>query len=287
MLKLKNGPADVAKAAHDAGIAESFPGVEHTLSEDGQGGPPNNGVVLGQYQSRVIDMASAYATLANSGVWHRPHFVQKVEDSQGNVLFDSSGADEGEQRIDSAVADNVTAAMQPIAGYSNGHNLAGGRPSAAKTGTNQLGDTGANRDAWMVGYTPSLSTAVWVGTTGGDKPLVNQWGGPVYGSGLPSDIWKATMDGALDGTDNETFPKPPEIGGYAGPPAAPPPPPSSDPAIPPPPSETVIQPTLEIAPGITIPWGPPTTVPVGPPVPPVPGDPNVPPPPPGAPVAPG
>ena len=180
----------------------------------------------------------------------------------------------------------MTAAMQPIAGYSNGHNLAGGRPSAAKTGTNQLGDTGANRDAWMVGFTPSLSTAVWVGTTGGDKPLVNQWGGPVYGSGLPSDIWKATMDGALDGTDNETFPKPPEIGGYAGPPAAPPPPPSSDPAIPPPPSETVIQPTLEIAPGITIPWGPPTTVPVGPPVPPVPGDPNAPPPPPGAPGAP-
>ncbi|WP_156409320.1 transglycosylase domain-containing protein [Mycobacterium sp. Root265] len=287
MLKLQNGPQDVADAAHKAGIAESFPGVEHTLSEDGQGGAPNNGIVLGQYQSRVIDMASAYATLANSGVWHRPHFVQKVEDSQGNVLFDSSGGDEGEQRIDSAVADNVTAAMQPIAGYSNGHNLAGGRPSAAKTGTNQLGDTGANRDAWMVGFTPSLSTAVWVGTTGGDKPLVNQWGGPVYGSGLPSDIWKATMDGALDGTDNETFPKPPEIGGYAGPPAAPPPPPSSDPAIPPPPSETVIQPTLEIAPGITIPWGPPTTVPVGPPVPPVPGDPNVPPPPPGAPVAPG
>lgn len=286
MLKLQNGPQDVADAAHEAGIAESFPGVEHTLSEDGQGGPPNNGVVLGQYQSRVIDMASAYATLANSGVYHRPHFVQKVEDSQGNVLFDNSGGDEGEQRIDSAVADNVTAAMQPIAGYSNGHNLAGGRPSAAKTGTNQLGDTGANRDAWMVGYTPSLSTAVWVGTTGGDKPLVNQWGGPVYGSGLPSDIWKATMDGALDGTDNETFPKPPEIGGYAGPPAAPPPPPpSSDPAIPPPPSETVIQPTLEIAPGITIPWGPPTTVPVGPP--PAPGDPNAPPPPPGAPGAPG
>ncbi|XJF12940.1 transglycosylase domain-containing protein [Mycobacterium sp. AMU20-3851] len=284
MLKLENGPQDVADAAHQAGIAESFPGVEHTLSEDGEGGPPNNGIVLGQYQSRVLDMASAYATLANSGVYHRPHFVQKVVDSEGNVLFDAAdGGDEGEQRIEADVADNVTAAMQPIAGYSNGHALAGGRPSAAKTGTNQLGDTGANRDAWMVGYTPSLSTAVWVGTTGGDKPLVNQWGGPVYGSGLPSDIWKATMDGALDGTDNETFPKPKEIGGYAGPPAAPAPRPAApETQVPPPPSETVIQPTLEIAPGITIPWGPPTTVPVGPP----PGDPNVPPPAPGAPLPP-
>ncbi|MGV9798369.1 transglycosylase domain-containing protein [Mycobacterium sp. NPDC003449] len=270
MLKLKNGPEDVAKAAHDAGVAESFPGVEHTLSEDGKGGPPNNGVVLGQYQSRVLDMASAYATLAASGMYHKPHFVQKVVNSSGQVLFDASQQDDGEQRIDKAVADNVTSAMQPIAGWSRGHNLAGGRPSAAKTGTNQLGDTEDNRDAWMVGYTPSLSTAVWVGTTEGTKPLQNQWGGPIYGSGLPSDIWKSTMDGALDGTDNESFPKPTEIGGYAGVPQAPAAPtrssepnggPGTDPSLP---SQTVIQPTIEVAPGITIPIGPPTTVPVGP-----------------------
>ena len=178
MLKLKNGPQDVADAAHEAGVAESFPGVEHTLSEDGKGGPPNNGVVLGQYQTRVIDMASAYATLANSGVYHRPHFIQKVVRSDGQVLFDAAQQeDPGEQRIDKAVADNVSAAMRPIAGYSRGHNLAGGRQSAAKTGTNQLGDTDANRDAWMVGYTPSLSTAVWVGTTEGTKPLENTSGG--------------------------------------------------------------------------------------------------------------
>ena len=113
----------------------------------------------------------------------------------------------------------------------------------------------------MVGFTPSLSTAVWVGTTDGTQPLENKWGSPVYGSGLPSDIWKNTMDGALKGTDNESFPKPTEIGGYAGPPA-PPPPPQPSPA---PPSEAVIQPTIEVAPGITIPFGPPTTVPAAPP----------------------
>ncbi|HET6735641.1 transglycosylase domain-containing protein [Mycobacterium sp.] len=266
MLKLNNGPADVAEAAHQAGIAESIPGVEHTLSEDGKGGPPNNGIVLGQYQTRVLDMASAYATIAASGVYHKPHFVQKVVNAQGEVLFDASGQDNtGEQRIDKKVADNVTSAMQPIAAYSNGHNLAGGRPSAAKTGTVQLGDTGANRDAWMVGFTPSLSTAVWVGTTEGTKPLENKWGSPIYGSGVPSDIWKATMDGALEDTENESFPKPEEIGGYAGVPQAPPPPPS--PTTPPPPSETVIQPTIEVAPGITIPIGPPTTVPLAPPPP--------------------
>ncbi|MEY8013622.1 transglycosylase domain-containing protein [Mycobacterium sp. HUMS_12744610] len=280
MLKLKGGPQAVADAAHQAGVAKSFPGVEHTLSEDGKGGPPNNGIVLGQYETRPIDMASAYATLADSGVYHRPHFVQKVVNAEGQVLFDAANSDNsGEKRIDKAVADNVTAAMEPIAGYSRGHNLAGGRPSAAKTGTTQLGDTKADKDAWMVGYTPSLSTAVWVGTVKGDQPLVTASGAPVYGSGLPSDIWKATMDGALKGTPNQSFPKPTAIGGYAGVPAPPPPPPPQAP----PPSETVIQPTVEIAPGITIPVGPPTTVPIVPPpsdTGAAPGGPQAPPPPP-------
>ncbi len=278
MLKLKRGPVDVADAAHQTGIADSFPGVPHTLSEDGQGGPPNNGIVLGQYQTRVFDMASAYATLAASGIYHAPHFVQKVVNAEGQVLFDAGTSDNsGDQRIDKGVADNVTAAMQPIAGYSNGHNLAGGRPSAAKTGTTQLGDTNADKDAWMVGYTPSLSTAVWVGTIKDDKPLVNKWGSPVYGSGLPSDIWKSTMDGALKGTDSESFPKPTSIGGYAGVPAAPAPPRRVEA----PPSQTVIQPTIEVAPGITIPVGPPTTVPAEPaPVGPSPGGPEAPAPPP-------
>jgi len=269
MLKLKHGADDVADAAHQAGIATSFPGVDHTLSEDGKGGPPNNGIVLGQYQTRVFDMASAYATLAASGVYHQPHFVQRVVNADGRVLFDATNSNNaGEQRIPKDVADNVTSAMQPIASYSRGHALAGGRPSAAKTGTTQLGDTDADKDAWMVGYTPSLSTAVWVGTVTGDKPLVNRWGGPIYGSGLPSDIWKATMDGALKGTNTESFPKPAEIGGYAGAPVAPPPPPA-------PPQMTVIQPTIEVAPGITIPVGPPSTVPVQPaPAPPPPGAPE-------------
>jgi membrane peptidoglycan carboxypeptidase len=144
----------------------------------------------------------------------------------------------------------------------------------------QLGDSQANKDAWMVGYTPSLSTAVWVGTVQDNVPLVTASGAEVYGSGLPSDIWKSTMDGALAGTSNESFPKPTEIGGYAGAPVAPPPPP-------PPPSETVIQPTIEVAPGITIPVGPPTTITAGPPPPGgpqpggvPPGGPQAPPPPP-------
>jgi len=140
--------------------------------------------------------------------------VQKVVTSDGTVLLDR-GAPAGKQTIDAAVAKNVTAAMEPIAGYSRRHNLAGGRESAAKTGTSQLGDTGDNRDAWMVGFTPSLSTAVWIGT---DKATAIQTSGGslIYGSGLPADIWKSTMDGALQGTPEETFPDAPAINGGSG-----------------------------------------------------------------------
>ena len=105
--------------------------------------------------------------------------------------------------------------MLPIASYSAGHALAGGRPSAAKTGTAQLADTGMNKDAWMVGYTPSLSTAVWIGTEQA-QAITNLWGGSIYGSGLPADIWKKAMDDALDGTERESFPWPDPVGGQAG-----------------------------------------------------------------------
>ncbi|MFE3227491.1 transglycosylase domain-containing protein [Nocardia sp. NPDC059228] len=208
-----NGPQKIADMAHKLGIPDTIPGVGKTLVEP-DGSPPNNGIVLGQYRVRTLDMASAYATLAASGMYHAPHFVQKVVASDGTVLLDR-GETAGEQRVSAAVADNVTDAMKPIAAWSRNHQLAGGRLSATKTGTNQKDGSNENRDAWMVGFTPSLSTAVWVGTDQGDA-LRNASGGMIYGSGLPADIWKATMDGALKGTPNENFPKPGVIGGQAG-----------------------------------------------------------------------
>ncbi|WP_230329712.1 transglycosylase domain-containing protein [Nocardia aurantiaca] len=245
-----NGPQKIADMAHKLGIPENIPGVGKSLTEaDGSG--PNNGIVLGQYQVRPLDMASAYATLAASGMYHAPHFVQKVVSSDGTVLLDR-GEPAGEQRVSAAVADNVTDAMKPIAQWSRSHQLSGGRLSATKTGTNQLGDTGENRDAWMVGYTPSLSTAVWVGTDQGEK-LRNASGGMIYGSGLPADIWKSTMDGALKGTPNENFPKPGTIGGQAGVPSwsAPytPAPTTEQQVLPP----VITQSQVEILPGLTIP----------------------------------
>ncbi|NKZ81994.1 penicillin-binding protein [Rhodococcus hoagii] len=264
-LSMDDGAQKIADAAHQAGIPETVPGWQYpTLTQEG--GSPENGIVLGQYLTRPIDMALAYATLAASGMYHKPYFVQKVVTADGVVLLDRP-ASEGERRLDAAVADNVSQAMLPIAAYSRSHGLAGGRPSASKTGTAQLGDTGKNKDAWMVGYTPQLSTAVWVGTADA-QAIENSWGGPVYGSGLPSDIWKKTMDGALEDAPVEKFPWPAPIGGQAGvpaytgvgsgsspasssaaAPAAPAAPPAAPaPQLPPPPAPRVI----EILPGVKI-----------------------------------
>ncbi|GAA1483050.1 transglycosylase domain-containing protein [Gordonia sinesedis] len=224
MMDLDGQAQAVADAAHAAGVAESFGNIQKTLQE--ANGGVEGGVVLGQYPSRVIDMASAYATLAASGVYREPYFVQKVETSTGEVLFERQ-PNKGKRVFPAKVADNVTAALEPIASYSNGNGLSdpnlGTRPSAAKTGTAQLGDTGQNKDAWMVGYTPQLSTAVWVGTDRGTA-LTNYGGASVYGSGLPAQIWRRAMNNALEGKPIQEFPEPDSVGGQAGVPYEPPPP---------------------------------------------------------------
>ena len=188
--------------AHRLGVATSIPGIDQTLTENG--GAPYEGITLGQYQSRPLDMASVLATLSNRGEYIPAHFVQKVETQSGEVLLDNS-AMEGTQVINPDTADAVISAMGPIAAYSNGHTLAGGRQSAAKTGTAQLGDTGANKDAWMIGSTPQLATAVWMGNVE-NQPLIDmRYGSSMYGSQSPADIWKTFMDAALVNEPAENF----------------------------------------------------------------------------------
>ena len=105
------------------------------------------------------------------------------------------------------VANDVTFALKGVAQYSK-RTLDDGREVASKTGTQGL-DRQDNSDAWMVGYTPSLSTAVWMGTDGrrADHRLR---GRIIYGSGLPGEIWQQFMNTVLAGTPEEELPdKPP------------------------------------------------------------------------------
>ena len=199
--ELDNTTQDTADMAHALGVAKSIPGIPVTLRENG--GQPYEGIVLGQYQSRVLDMATAMATLTNRGLLHPTHFVEKIVDANGEVLYQVD-TDYTERRVAEQVADNVIQAMQGVVGYSNA-TLAGGRPSAAKTGTAQMGDTGNNKDAWMVGSTPQLAVAVWVGTADNTSPIFNEWGGNMFGSNTPAKIWKDVLDTELEGEEFENF----------------------------------------------------------------------------------
>jgi len=95
--------------------------------------------------------------------------------------------------------------MKPIAGFSD-DSLDGGRESAAKTGTAGVSPKStANSDAWMVGFTPQVSSAVWIGT-GLRKPIYDSDGNAMYGRELPGQIWKDFMDRYLNGKPNLALP---------------------------------------------------------------------------------
>jgi membrane peptidoglycan carboxypeptidase len=129
------------------------------------------------------------------------------------VLLES-GADAGEQVIRPEVAADTTFALKGVAQYSR-RALDGGREVASKTGTQGL-NASENSDAWMVGYTPSLSAAVWVGNDNPNVPIENAQGQIVYGAGLPGAVWQQFMDTALAGTPEEDLPDRAVIRGDTG-----------------------------------------------------------------------
>lgn len=159
-------------------------------------------MVLGGVRVTPLEHTSAYAAFANGGVRHEPVAILKVEDASGEVLDEWKAEDNpGTQAMNSnlaAVMSNVlsdNAARAYIFG-SNNYLTLSGRPAAAKTGT-----TNEYKDAWTMGYTPSLATGVWVGNADGTV-----MGARADGSVVAAPIWKEYMDRALKGTPAESFP---------------------------------------------------------------------------------
>jgi len=190
-MALDVGPSRVVDAAHAAGIPED-------LLPQARGG-----IALGDQEVHPADMASAFATFAADGKRRPSYIVAKVTAADGRVLHSAEDeAGPGEQVIPQQVARNVTEAMLDVAAFA-GFEL-NDRPAAAKTGTVQAEQDGLNKDAWAVGFTPTLSTAVWVGTDFSD-PLKTSSGRSVFGATLPGPIWKAYMSDALRGTKVEQF----------------------------------------------------------------------------------
>ena len=211
--------AEVARAA--TGIPATWPDTS-TVPEGLRNGPtlasPENqetggAIGIGEYEVRPIDQAVGFATLAAGGVYHQRHFVAQVTDGTGTVRT-ITGAEHVTQAIPADVASDTTFAMEDVVAKNSKLALDGNRPVAAKTGTQGI-DAVNNSDAWMVGYTPSISTAVWMGTKGNTK-IVNAAGNIIYGSGLPGEIWQEFMDAVLDGTPEEDLPARATIKGDPG-----------------------------------------------------------------------
>jgi len=147
-----------------------------------------------------FDMASGAQTIANGGLHQEPYFIESIVDGMGNTVYKHTIA--GMQVITKEVADKEVAILKQtlIKGTARRTPLAGDRPSAGKTGTQD-----ENTNAWFVGFTKQLTTAVWVGDPKGYTPMVNipefkADGVPrVQGATYPARIWKAYMDAAHDG----------------------------------------------------------------------------------------
>jgi membrane peptidoglycan carboxypeptidase len=201
------GAQAIRDAAIQAGIPEEINGKRALVEPDI--GEPGLGITLGQYPVHTIDMASAYATFAADGVRHQPFFVREYDDSHGSVIYQhldkpQPAFDQADSTRNAQLARNVTATLTDVA-RSSQIPVAGGRQVAAKTGTHQLGDTGHNAAAWTIGYTPSISTAVWVGDPA-NSAIKNAYGGDIFGRGLPGEIWQRFMNSYLQGSPREVFP---------------------------------------------------------------------------------
>lgn len=148
-----------------------------------------------------LEMASAYGTFANKGVHVKPTAIVKILDRNGNVLEDASTLEKEETKtrvMSEREAYEMTTMLEGVIDHGTGTAVAIGRPAAGKTGT-----TDDNKDAWFVGYTPDIVTAVWIGDDTGSHSL-----GEIYGGTIPAEIWKDYMSSATSDESGGDFSAP-------------------------------------------------------------------------------
>jgi membrane peptidoglycan carboxypeptidase len=193
------GPEKVKDALIRAGIPETAVGLD-----------PNVTITLGTASPHVVDVASAYATIANRGKRVELTYLKSVVAPDGTVKFELNP--EPVKAFTTQISDTVSYALQRVVQYGTGRAaLALGRPAAGKTGT-----TDDNKSAWFAGFTPDLATAVMLVKDGpnGDPISLSGTGGmsTVYGGSFPARIWTAYMQGALSGLPvSQLPPLPPNV----------------------------------------------------------------------------
>jgi membrane peptidoglycan carboxypeptidase len=144
---------------------------------------------LGQYPVTVLDQANAMATFAAGGLRAQAHFVRSVTKGE-QIRYTEKVPDEGAPRVLNAqqAADLTWALSQ------SGPARLAGMDAAGKSGT--WADRSEPTHAWMVGYTTSLATAVWIGSAGSERALRDNQGKTIFGAGLPASLYRTFMTGA-------------------------------------------------------------------------------------------
>lgn len=180
-------------------------GIHQATGADFEVVPAN---VLGSDSVAPLTMAAAFAGFASGGTYCEPIAITSVTDSNGNEL------EVPDANCREVLSPDLANAMNyALSGVWNGTARSVGglpdRPSAGKTGT-----TSRNEYTWFVGYTPQISTAVWVGFPDEMRPVQRmtvggQWVNNMYGSTVAAPTWKRFMTRAHDGLEVRTFSQPP------------------------------------------------------------------------------
>jgi membrane peptidoglycan carboxypeptidase len=196
-------------------------------------------LVLGAREVSVLDMAGAFGVLANRGIRCAPYSITRVmAPGERRPLIENKP--DCRRVIREDISTRTVAMLRGVVSGGTGFRASlGARPVAGKTGSAQ-----DNTSAFFSGFTPQLSTSVWVGHRAARVPMRNLYnGGPVYGGTFPAIIFHDFMEAALAGEPIVDFPaapppppppRPPEPPGSPTPPGPPPPGPNPPATTPPP-----------------------------------------------------
>ena len=179
-LMLRLGTDNVADMAEQMGV--------HSLEDQ----DPQCSWVLGTAQVNPLEMAAGFSVIANRGVYKAPTAVTRVEFPDGRV---ETFTDEGTEVMTTEQADRVRYSLEQVIDGGTGSAADIGRPAAGKTGTTQN-----NWDAWFIGFTPNVTTAVWMGYPQGSIPMDNVHGIEVQGGTFPAEMWQTYMSQAVADT---------------------------------------------------------------------------------------
>ena len=191
-LIFKTTPNEVVKTARKFGFKSPL--------------PKNFSLSLGATGASPFELAAAYSVIANLGTYKAPFYVSKIEDYQGNILYEHFV--EEEKRFEPTDIYPLLDMMKGVMDNGSGRvirRMGFKYPAGGKTGT-----TNNFRDAWFTGFTHDLTTSVWVGYDNNES-MLRPNGKGVTGAHAAAPIWSLIMTEALDKGDKRGFPIPREI----------------------------------------------------------------------------